>query len=212
MPNNTPEKIWLFRITHYKNLGHIIRNGIYSREHELYDPNYINIGDTGLIAERKVHPLPIEGAGNIGDYIPFYFGPLSPMLLNIISGYRGIKKVPQREIIYTCYPLEELTKACKFVFTDGHAKSSLTKFYTSLEDMDKLDWEVIGDKLWKNTDADRDRMRRKQAELLVSTHVPTACLKAIAVYDKEMAILVDQELKNAAVTGINVIVKPPFYY
>ena len=84
------DKIWLYRLIHVDNVEYVLRNGMFTRNHAQADPSYINIGDTILINQRSEYPVKIEGYGNLGDYVPFYFGPLSPMLLNIKTGYRGI--------------------------------------------------------------------------------------------------------------------------
>lgn len=92
-------KIWLFRIVHIDNVEYLLKNGMFTRHHALADPDYINIGDRVLINQRDDYPVNLEGFGNLGDYVPFYFGPLSPMLLNIKTGYRGITMRPQEDIV-----------------------------------------------------------------------------------------------------------------
>ena len=90
MPGQVPNPVEIYRIVHISNVNYILENGMFSRSHKDMDPNYANIGDSNLIAQRTVHLVGINPpGGNVGDYIPFYFGPLSPMLLNIKTGYRG---------------------------------------------------------------------------------------------------------------------------
>lgn len=77
------EKIWLYRIVHINNIEHILTRGIFSHSHANADSEYVNIGDATLINQRNDFPVKLDGYGNLGDYVPFYFGPLSPMLYNI---------------------------------------------------------------------------------------------------------------------------------
>lgn len=83
-----------------KNSGHII-------------PNYINIGDTKLIKQRQNFKVRIDPPdGNLGDYIPFYFAGHSPMLLNIITGNRGIQQRPQEELVYIVCKICDIIEHC----------------------------------------------------------------------------------------------------
>ena len=88
------EKIYLYRITHFSNLEHILRNGLLCPNHPNADPNYCGIGDKSLIQVRDKIEVPISPGGILRDYVAFYFGPHSPMLLQIKTGNNGIPKLP----------------------------------------------------------------------------------------------------------------------
>lgn len=100
MAGKQPDNPLLYRIIHINNLEYALKHGLYTRCHVNADPNYINIGDSTLITQRQNHPVKIiPPGGTLGDYVPFYFGPLSPMLLNIKTGYRGIIQRSQEDIV-----------------------------------------------------------------------------------------------------------------
>ena len=180
------DKIWLYRLIHVDNVEYVLRNGMFTRNHAQADPSYINIGDTILINQRSEYPVKIEGYGNLGDYVRFYFGPLSPMLLNIKTGYRGITKRPQSDLVYVCCKLTTVIARCeKWCFTDGHAKDAITDFYNSTKDLNQVDWTMVKERYWNNNENDFDRMRRKQAEFLVYNHVPVSSIKVIIAYNEE---------------------------
>lgn len=151
------------------------------------DPDYINIGHSKLIEDRHEHPIiGIEGAGNLGEYVPFYFGPHSPMLLMIKSGSTWVTKRPQEDILYIISSLDRIKQAnCEYCFSDKQAKLALANFYRRDEDLDKIDWEVVKAKYWKNDEHYLDRQDRKQAELLVRNAVPVSCIEAICVKSEE---------------------------
>ena len=182
MHSNVPPTIRLYRIVHFQNVEYILKNGMYTRQSPHFDPNYVNIGDNTLITERHDYLVRLQDQGSLGDYVPFYFAGHSPMLLNIITGFRGITKRLQHEIIYFVCKLEDVLDNCKkWFFTDGHAKNSLSGHFIDLGDLDKIDWDVVKLRIWKQTEEDHDRMRRKQAEFLIKDHVPVVCIEKILV-------------------------------
>ncbi|MBI4470499.1 MAG: DUF4433 domain-containing protein [Acidobacteria bacterium] len=98
MLNLTPEKAFIFRITHIDNVPWLPENGVHCRSSANFDPNYKVIGNPDLIAKRLHRVVPIPPGGTLGDYVPFYFTPSSPMLYNIKTGYQGITQMPISEV------------------------------------------------------------------------------------------------------------------
>lgn len=200
-------------MTHLENLRIILRDGMYAPNVRRY-PDYINIGDESLIEQRGVFSVPIAPGGVLGDYVPFYFGGYSPMLLNIKTGHRGIKQRDQREIVYLCTHIDRVAQACpEYCFTDGHAKDRLTVYYNQLSDLDKVDWKAVELKYWVSTEDEPDNMRRKQAEFLVKTHVPLSCLSGIIVLDETAAEAVNTIKKEAGCDlPVYIDTKRKYYY
>lgn len=188
-------------------LEEVLANGMYSKNsgHEI--PGYINIGDAELIKQRDEYVVKIDPPnGHLGDYIPFYFAGHSPMLLNIKTGYRGIKKYPQSELVYLVCRISDIIEQCPhWCFTDGHAKSSITKFHNKVEDLSLLDWATINLQIWRSTEDDWDKMRRKQAEFLVKKHVPVTCISQIIVINSEQEAKV-KEIENRIGIDIPVVI------
>lgn len=152
----------------------------------MHDINYINIGDRNLIKQRFDHPVALKNGGNLGDYVPFYFGGLSIMLYNIKNGHSGVEPLPQNDIVYICCKLDTIVqKGLEFIFTDGHAKNKTTRFFNDLTNLNQIDWSLVGKRYWNNTTDDNDRKRRKQAEFLIKSHVAPDCIDSIVVYDQE---------------------------
>ena len=184
MPGVRPKTIYLFRIIHFRNIEYVFQNGLHTRQSPNFDPNYVNIGNNVLIAQRQDYTVNIAGVnyGTLGEYIPFYFAGHSPMLLNIITGYSGVSRFPQDEIIYLVCRLENIVQHCsEWIFSDGHAKDRLTRFFNNLGDLDEIDWDTVTQQYWRPTEDDYDRQRRKQAEFLVMRHVPVHCIKGLVV-------------------------------
>lgn len=215
MPGQQPNIVSVFRIVHIDNVEYLLMHGMFHRNHPQADPNYINIGDSTLIAQRNDYPVGVNPPnGNLGEYVPFYFGPLSPMLLNIKTGYRGITQRPQEEIVYIVCRVNSIVEACEeWCFTDGHAKNNITEFYNDLQYLSEVDWNMVFEKHWKNTEEDFDRMRRKQAEFLVKHHVPVSCISGIVVFDETGKTFVEGVVTRLGLE-IPVLVNPnnQFYY
>jgi hypothetical protein len=95
----TPEKALIFRAIHRLNLPWALANGLHSRSSVLQDPGFVAIGNAEIIARRQRRAVPIEPGGNLADYIPFYFTPYSPMLLNIKTGFGGIQQRSNHDIV-----------------------------------------------------------------------------------------------------------------
>ena len=213
MPGQQPTIVCVYRIVHMDNVEYLLTHGMFHRNHTKADPNYINIGDSQLISQRNDYPVSIDPPnGNLGDYVPFYFGPLSPMLLNISTGYRGITKRPQDEIVYMVCEVATLVAHCEeWCFTDGHAKTTITAFYNDLQYLSEVDWNMVFERYWRNTEDDFDRMRRKQAEFLVKHYVPVSCISGIVVHNETRKKFVEGIITRFGL-GIPVQVNHQFYY
>lgn len=206
-------KTWLFRITHIDNLEYLLQHGMHKRSHAEADPNYVNIGDSTLIQQRNDYNVGVNPPnGQLGEYVPFYFGKLSPMLFNIKTGYRGITQRPQADIVYISCSIASIIGACnEWCFTDGHAKTAITTFYNNVDDLTNVDFTMVGERYWRNTVDDFDRMRRKQAEFLVKHHVPPNCVSNIVVYNDDASARVSNLVANSG-KQINVHTLKDFYY
>ncbi len=87
---------------------------------------------------------------------------------------------------------QEVEKASrKFAFTDGHGIMMITDFFDDLQNLDKVDWAIMKEKYWANTEDDGDRKRRRQAEFLIHSSCPWTLISDIVVIDQptEEAVL-----------------------
>ena len=202
----------IFRITHFKNLPFILRNGLHCPNSGVRDPDFVSIGFPTLVEFRKDTPVPVGPRGCLADYVPFYFWYKSPMLYVIhMSNDPEVIRTEQEEIVYIASSFEELEKCgCDFVFTDRHAKLDYANFFTNPSDVDKLDWDVIKGSKWARKYGS-DRMEIKQAECLVHNHVPVEAVLGIAVMNSRMEATVNKIISDASME-IQVKIKPNFYY
>lgn len=175
-------------MTHIDNLVGILESGkVCAPNHPQADPNYKSIGLNDLIKKRSQKPVPLGNGGTFLDYVAFYFGARSPMLLKIKDG-NEVPQVPQSEIIYLISDTNTIqAHNCIFVFFDGHASKAISKPFTDLADLNQLDWTAVNARFWQddpNSDVNFDRQRKKQAEFLVANEVPLSCVLKISTFDE----------------------------
>ena len=191
-----PSPLWVFRMVHLDNLRFILEQGMYAGTQAERDPNYIFIGDSTLTQQRETLALPFPQAGNIGDYVAFYFSPRSPMLLNIKTGYRGIPQRPQSDIVYVCCRLDALEEiGLDWVFTDGHAKNSLSTFYQDKARLDQVDWDLRWEPYWQNTEEDPDRQRRIGSIVVLNEETKTVVTEILAEVSRNVDVYINPQGK-----------------
>ncbi len=206
-----PGKALIFRIIHRDNLLWILDHGLHSKRSEFVDPTYVEIGNSDLIGRRNHHPVPIEPGGTLSDYIPFYFTPFSPMLLNIVTGWGGIRKREKGEIVIMVTSLHELKKhGVKFVFTDRHAYLAAAQFYSEIEMLDQIDWPMLQRRDFKSDPEDPSKKERYQAEALVYKHLPISRLLGIITYTETVKNSIDHDLARRLMS-LKVANKPEWY-
>lgn len=185
-------------MVHWENIPYILAHGICCREHNNADPNYINIGHNQLIVDRHDYPINLPNAGNLGEYVPFYFAGHSPMLYLIMNGYQGVKQLPQDDIIFIVVNFEAVTNAgLEYVFTDRNAKIAIARYFSNPADLDELKWEIVNSKDWKNSEEDLQRRDFKQAEFLIRREVPIELIYTLVVKSDERKIEVERSIEEA---------------
>lgn len=204
----------IYRIMHHENLVQLLENeGQYSRKEMLQkDIDYYNISNNGIQDRRANLQVPGGNGRVLHDYVPFYFTNRSPMLYACHTGYASDYEDGQEAIIYLVSNIQVcLEEDLNYIFTDGQANSNGSSFYTDLDDLDKIDWELINHWSWKNTNEDMDRRRRKQAEFLVADFFPIDLITEIVVENVNMQRKVC-EILNEYDYDILVNVKRNWYY
>lgn len=199
---------YAFRITHIDNIPHIVLNGIVRADSPLRDEHYVSIGDRQIIRVRG--EMVVKGY-RISDYIPFYLGPRSPMLYVIQHGYNGVQRVEPENIVYCIIRLDDLLNSnIDCIFTDGHAVSNLTSFYTKerlLMINDIVKYDDVYSSQW-NSETDIDLKRRKEAELLVRNDLPSQFVRGFVVYNEGAK----QRMMGMGVEENMIVVAPGYYF
>ena len=192
-----PENAFIWRIVHRDNIEWILDNGLHCGNSTTSYDKWVHIGNPDLTDRRSKHPVPVGPNGYLNDYVPFYFTPFSPMMLNIHSGRQGVAKRSNDEIIILVSSLHRLKQLeVNFVYTDSHAYSKCTEFYTDLNDLDKIDWPLLQSRDFARDNNDLRKVERYQAEALIHDNLPFSALQGMVCYTQDIKENLDKQLKN----------------
>lgn len=207
-----PEKALIFRIVHRENVPWILDHGVHCGSSATRNPHYVTIGNAELISKRTSRAIPVHPHGTLDDYVPFYFTPYSPMLLNIKTGHNGITRRPNEDIVILVSSLHRL-KSLKlpFVFSDRHAFLKTASFSADIADLDRIDWKILQERDFKRDINDLQKMDRYQAEALVFGHVPVDALVGAGCYNAVVGSWLETQIRNRDFK-LPVHVKPTWYF
>lgn len=201
---------FIYHITHLQNLPGIIAAGGLHCDRAAQDAKAVNIGHQHIKERRLNRVVPLPPGGTVGDYVPFYFAPRSPMLFAIHRGNVKGYAEGQRPVIYLRSTAEAVNQAgLRWVFTEGHAEMAYTDFFNDLGDLNKIDWNLMAARYWNDTPGDPDRKRRRQAEFLVRDFFPWGLISYIGVYDRTAVEAVAEMMHG---NGPPVEIQPGWYY
>ena len=163
----------LYHLTHINNLPSILANGLLS--HNLAYTHYQNkitdISQQEVNARRKFKkPFAVKKC-SLHDYVPTYFNSRNPM--SYLLHHRGMTNDLVLLKINPDLLLQEDS-----LFTDGNASCNNTTFFQDLNDLDKIDWSCLNDKVWCHYD---DGKRRRCAEALIPDLITPRNIMQIAV-------------------------------
>lgn len=212
MSSLNPEKALIFRIVHRGNIPWILDNGLHSSSSETVDPRYVSIGNPDLIGMRRHRVVPLGPGGTLADYVPFYFTPHSIMLLNIKTGFGGIPRVANEDIVILVSSLHKVHElGIPFVFTNQHAYPVAAEYFDALDKLGEVDWELIRSRSFQHDPEDPGKKERYQAEALVYRRLPVTGLIGMGCYNQNVAEGLQRELSERKLE-LQVVVKPTWYF
>jgi hypothetical protein len=143
--------------------------------------------DVEVQSARLKVQIPCGPGGVIHDYVPFYFGYLSPMMFKLKTGQVADYDEGQEPLIYLVSTAQAVgTAGVDFVFSDGHGLARFTDWFDDLKQLDAVDWGMVNQRYWSDNLTDMDRQRRKQAEFLIHKSCPWDLIDNIVVIDHAM--------------------------
>ena len=206
MPHD-PEKTLIYHITDVANLPAIIaENGLCSdavmvkRSAEIIGYDHIK--------KRRLNEIPVPCCEwrRVGEFVPFYFCPRSPMLFTINKGKTGRPEGCQKSIVHLVATMAAgIATGKAWAISSGNAGAYHTTFSAKLDALDALDWAAIKEIQWQGV------QHQKSAEFLVADFFPWTAIQEIgcqnsATADKVRSVLADAAHRPA------VTIKTDWYY
>jgi hypothetical protein len=212
MAGLNPTDARIFRITHIDNVTWLLEHGLHCKNSDEQDPGFVSIGSVELIKKRVHREVECGPGGTLADYVPFYFTPYSIMMYKISTGHGGVIHHPNKDIVVLTSSIHRLVKEdIPFVFYDGHAYMEESTCYTSVDDLEEIDWPLLRSRNFSNDPDDPGKKGRYQAEALVHEYMPATALQGIGCYNSDAARKVDAMVKSHGLT-VPVKVIPGWYF
>lgn len=197
----------IYHITDVANLPSILaENGLHS-DVAMAQRNPEIIGYTH-IKKRRMEKITVPCCENrfVGEFVPFYYCPRSPMLLTVNSGNTGRPPGCQRTILHLVSTVAiGINLSRSWAISDGNAGAAYPSFYADLKALEALDWDAIRAKYWQG------RSNQKAAEFLVADFFPWTGIHAIGCHNNAIANEVVDLLKGNPHRP-TVTVEPNWYY
>lgn len=193
---------YLHYMAHIDNAPSILKHGILSYNKMLQAKlSYKNISDAFVQNRRDAK---VSGTNKtIHDYVPLYFATQTPMqyvITHSASSKKRVDCIKEEELIFIDIDPINIFKKDGVVFSDGNAASSSTTFYTSIEDLDKLDWDTIqgpGDYHGTQGMCYKDSWKRKRAsEVLVPDCIPPELFARVVLHSNDAATELCNKIRN----------------
>lgn len=175
-----PEPTTIVHFTHVRNLPGMVQHGLRSdavcRGQGL---TQVEVGDLDIRERRLTLPVGTGPGGFVGDYVPFYFGPRSPMMFRLRKTDEHFL-AEYDEIVYLVTTIEAVEGAGRtWVASDRNAALAVADFVCTTAELDShIDWDLIAAKYWGDYP---DGKERRMAELLVHGSLPWGCVEEIVV-------------------------------
>ena len=99
----------------------------------------------------------------------------------------------------------------KFVFTNQHAYSIDTDYYSDVSDLKHIDWTLLQNRDFKTDDTDPGKGSRYQAEALVYKNVPLAALLGIGCFNDTVKAQVEHAVRTGG-QKMSVKTTPTWYF
>jgi hypothetical protein len=203
-----PEKTAIYHITDVENLASILAaGGLWSDVRLAQQQAGTVIGYTH-IKERRMKEIRVPCCQDrfVGEFVPFYFCPRSPMLYTLNLGKTGRPAGCQRTVVHLVSNVAAgIRQGRSWAVSDGNAGAFHTSFHASMDAVAALDWSAIGANDWQG------RTHQKMAEFLLADAFPWTAIEAIGCHNAAVAGQVRDLLHNQAHKPL-VSVQPGWYY
>jgi ssDNA thymidine ADP-ribosyltransferase, DarT len=177
------------------------------------DRSFAETGNPEIKERRRRTRVPVQPGGVVGDYVPFYFAPLSPMLFEVARRRFLTRDKIQDRLVYLVSRVSRLRQCGAVVVTDRNAAKVTADFRTGDVDLaDVVDWPLMTAQYWHNTETELDRKERGMAELLVHRRVPLEAMTGLVVRDEGAARILARHVSGSALGELPLRSYPQWYF
>jgi hypothetical protein len=202
-------KTHLYHITDVSNLPSILAIGGLLSDCALTGVAHQIIGYTN-IKQRRMTQYRVPCCGNrfVGEFVPFYFCPRSPMLYTVNLGNTGRSRGCQTSIVHLVTTVSiAANQGRAFAISDVNAGTGYATFrndLASLDDPAHLRWADI------QTNQLQGKMHSKQAEFLVADRFDWSAIVYVGCHNGTTVAQVIKLMPQQG--GAKVGVQPGWYY
>ena len=197
----------LYHITPMENLEAILQSGGLSSDAALGNTSHSVIG-YAHIKLRRLTEYRVDCCGGrfVGEFVPFYFCPRSPMLYTINKGSTGKAPGCQKEIVHLVTTLANARGLGReWAISDGNAGAEHTTFSDDINSLEALNWTAIRATQWQGL------THEKSAEFLVAEFFEWSAIVAIGCHNDTVKRQVEALLAKYPHRP-QVKVQPSWYY
>lgn len=202
-------KTYLYHITDVTNLSNIIAKGGLLSDTAISSaggPNLM-IGHDHIKTRRMTqYRVPCAGNRLVGEFVPFYYCPRSPMLYVMNRGGTGLPPGGQVNVVHLVTTVQSaLNVGSPWAISDSNAGSNYAQFFSDTAKLDTLNWDAINALSWNTVTS------AKQAEFLVADYFPWTAILGIGCHNAGTHATVEEILATTAHKP-KVLTKPAWYY
>ena len=205
----------IFHFTHVDNVPSLVASGALLADCLIRDTAraFAEIGNPEIKARRRAVRVPVSPGGVVGDYVPFYFAPQSPMLFQVAGLQALAGNKIQDQLIYLVSRVSLLRKCASLVVTDRNAARVTADFRADPDDLDELiDWSLMRAQLWRDTEAELDRKERRMAELLAHERVPLDAMVGLVTRSDDTASALRRYVSGSILGELPLRSYPQWYF
>jgi len=202
-----PLQMPIYHITDVVNLRNVLADGGLYSDAVMAQRNPTVIGYSH-IKQRRLSQIRVPCCNNlfVGEFVPFYYCPRSPMLYTINRGNTGRPLGCQATIVHLVSNVGAAVGLGQaWAISDGNAGAFHTSFYANLSALNGLDWAAIRATTWQG------KTHEKSAEFLIENFFPWLCIQQIGCHNPSVAQQVIQLIRNQSHQP-SVDVQPTWYY
>lgn len=206
MPHH-PDETLIYHITDVENLPSILAAGGLRSDAAMVQNNPAVIG-YGHIKQRRMTGIRVNCCGGrfVGEFVPFYFCPRSPMLYTVNLGNTGRPAGCQRSIVHLVSRLANgINQNRPWAISDGNAGAYHAAFSSDLAALAGLDWTAIRATNWQG------KTHQKSAEFLLADFFDWSGFHAVGCHNEATA----QQVQNMLLKTVHrpsVKIEPQWYY